>query len=228
MIQAVTPFLIQKFIWLPTRFLLNFFGHLEVRGLENLDNLYGSVVFVSNHQSELDPILLPAALQMFSRFSPMFFVSREKSFYKPVLMKRIFYGGFFFELLGAHPADVGYNNFLLSLKSHLEILRRGYPLFIFPEGRKSKDGILQEGKGGAAFLADQTGSAIVPLAIKGVLHITPWEFFGRKRHISVSFGRPIFPKELFGGKKFPRPHDYRQAVNKVVMKKISELQRNSY
>lgn len=209
------------------RSVLWMFSRMEVKGLENLNSIHGPVIFVANHTSELDPILLPAALPMFSRFSPMFYVSREKSFYQPTPLKRMLYGGLFFEIWGAHPTDVGINNYHLSLKNHLEILKRGYPVFIFPEGDKSFDGTLHEGKGGAAFLSHQTGAPIVPVAIHGAWNTNFLDFFKFKYRYSLSFGTPIYPNDLLPHKKIIKPHDYKLAINRVTMKALRTLMASS-
>src|SRR3989344_4658097 len=76
----ITWFL-QNLIWPPTRLALYLFAHFKIYGADNLNELKGGVIFVGNHMSELDPILLPAPFPWFSRFSPIFYVSREKTFY---------------------------------------------------------------------------------------------------------------------------------------------------
>ncbi len=228
MIQAVTPYILQNLIWIPTQFFLRIFARFDVRGIENLKEIRGGVIFVSNHTSELDPILLPASFSLFSRFLPMFYVSREKSFYNPTFLKRLFYGGFFFELWGAHQTDAGLNNYKLSLKNHIEILRRGNSLLVFPEGDKSFDGSLHEFKGGAAYLSHTTGSPIVPVAIKGVFNTSPGSFFTLKHRVTLSFGKPIYPNDFFTGKTTIEPHDYKIAMNQVVMKELRTLLASSH
>jgi 1-acyl-sn-glycerol-3-phosphate acyltransferase len=154
-IKYTAPWLLQNLIWIPTRFFLYFFSHLRVTGLDNLKKIRGPVIFVSNHTSELDPILLPASLPFLSRFLPIFYVSREKTFYnQKVLLKRLLYGGFFFEAWGAYQAFVGLRDYEESLKNHIKILNAGHSLMIFPEGKKSFDGQIHtsESKGGAKLI----------------------------------------------------------------------------
>ncbi len=218
------PFLLQTIIWIPTRIILFVFSNFKVVGLENLKDLKGRVIFVSNHTSELDPILLPAALPMFSRFMPIFYVSREKTFYNTTqIFKHLFYGGFFFEIWRAFQTHVGLHNFETSLQTHIKILEDGHSLFIFPEGGKTFDGTIHEAKGGAAFLAHRTNSPVVPIAISGAYKTSFFDFLFFRKNFKLSFGKPLYPEELFANKNEIVPHDYKILMNEVVMPKISEL-----
>lgn len=224
MFSAFFPNFFQNLIWLPTQFLLRLFGHFKVLGSENLANINGSIIFVANHTSELDPILLPAAMPFLSHFLPMFYVSREKTFYNTrQILKRIFYGGKFFELWGAYQTNVGLHNYEISLKIHIDILNSGHSLLILPEGEKSSDGILHEARGGAAFLSHRTETPIVPVAISGAFKITLIDFFLFRKHLTLSFGKPIYPAELFEGRVNIKPHEYKVIMNQVIMPRVSQI-----
>lgn len=187
-----TPNILQRTVWPVVRPLLWFFTHFEVRGLENLTHQTG-VIFAANHSSEMDPILVPAALPFLSPRFPIFYVSRPRVFYKTSGWRQFFYGGFFFKLWGAHAAIAGARDYEKSLAAHLAIVRRGGSVLIFPEGRKTQDGTIgTEAHGGVAFLARATGAPVVPVHIRGVFKMTFADFLLRRRRVSVSFGAPIF------------------------------------
>ncbi|MEK7662468.1 MAG: lysophospholipid acyltransferase family protein [Patescibacteria group bacterium] len=227
MLPSFIPWFLQNFIWIPTNIILRLFGAFKVKNLGNIDGIKGSAIFVSNHASQLDPILLPAALPMFSRFLPMFYVSREKEFYdQNNILKKIFYGGFFFKIWGAYQAYVGKRNFSFSLQNHLKIIKDGKSLFIFPEGKKSFDGKIHEFFGGAAFLSRTTGVPIVPITINGAYQSNFGKFFSFKKKISIIFGKPIYPDELFDGKEKIIPHDYKIAMNNIVLPRIAKMLKN--
>ncbi len=196
----IVPWILQTCIWIPTRFFLWFFGGLKVEGLENLRALPRGVIFAVNHTSELDPIVIPAALPFLCRLMPMFYTSREKEFYKNSGWRQIFYGGLFFKVWGAYPVVVGVHNYEKSLSCHLDLLRRGASLVIFPEGRRSRDGRLQEAKGGVAYLASRTAKPIVPVGIVGNFGLHPRDFFLRKARIRVIFGTPLSAAGILGTK----------------------------
>jgi len=65
------PRILQMLAWVPTRLLLAGFCRFQVSGIENLKGLR-QAIFAVNHASELDPIILTAALSPIGRFSPMF------------------------------------------------------------------------------------------------------------------------------------------------------------
>lgn len=188
----LSPLILQKAIWHATRTILSFFCAFEVRGLDNLPEKHG-VIFAANHSSELDPILVPAALPFLSPLLPIFYVSRPREFYQTSGWRQFLYGGFLFKLWGSHAAVAGFKDYKKSLATHLEILRHGGSVFIFPEGKKTRDGNIQkEAHGGVAYLATHTGCPIIPVRIFGDFNMTLSDFLLRKRHMSVVFGSPQY------------------------------------
>ena len=218
------PFITQTLVWIPIRLTLWFFAHFEVRGFENIRQLPRGIIFANNHGSELDPIIIPASLPFLSRFSPIFYTSREKSFYKKSGWRQRFYGGTFFKILGAYSVHAGKHDYELSLKDHVNFLKNKMSICIFPEGRKTTDGTIKEAHGGVAYLALQSSVPIVPVAIVGSYQMTLWEFLRRTRKISVIFGKPIFPNEIFKDLQTVTPtvEDYKAAA-KMVMWRVHEL-----
>lgn len=188
----ISPLILQQLIWVPTRIILKFFGHFKIDGLDNLKKIKSNVIFACNHASELDPILIPAALPFFSRFSPMFYVSREKRFYSGAGWRRYFYGGLFFKFWGSYPVYVGLRNYEKALINHISIVRHGGNLCIFPEGRTTPNGVIQSAKGGVVYLAHTTRIPIIPVKIIGTFNLTFSDFVFRRKHLSVIFGKPIY------------------------------------
>lgn len=151
------------------------------------------MIFAANHSSELDAIVVPAALPFFSGLLPVFYVSRPREFYKTSGWRQMLYGGFFFKMWGAHAAVGGSKDYERSLAPHIKILQKGGNILIFPEGRKTRDGNIQtEAHGGIAYLASRIGCPVVPVRIFGDFNMTLGDFFLRKRKITVIFGAPIF------------------------------------
>lgn len=217
-LYAVFPWILQTLIWIPTRITLRFFTSVKIEGWENVSKLPKGIIFALNHSSELDPILLPASFPFFSKFSPTFYTSREPEFYKRSGWRQHFYGGTFFKAWGAYPVFVGKHNYDVSLSHHIGFLKDRSSLCIFPEGQKTRDGLVQEGKGGVTYLAWKANVPIVPVYIRGVFEMTTGDFFLRRRKITVSFSQPIFPAELF-----PNPpelsltiDDFKTATQKVM------------
>ena len=79
----ILPIIIQTTLWyLITKPFFKFFIGLEVKGYKNIKNEKAPLIFAPNHASEIDPVLLPLAFPIWSKFSPMFFVARETHFYR--------------------------------------------------------------------------------------------------------------------------------------------------
>ncbi len=216
---SVSPFLLQTLIRIPLRLAFKFFYKLDVKGLENIKHLKKSAIFAANHTSELDAALIPASLPFLSHFMPMFYTSRERSFYKDDRFgwKQYIYGGNFFKIWGAHEVTVGLNNYELALKNHLRIVKDGHSVCIFPEGRKNKSKLPIEAKGGVAYLSFVTNTPIIPVRIDGAIE---------KEKITVNFGKPLYPQDLFSDLKNPtasKDHDDYKTIATLIMQKIREI-----
>ena len=172
--------------------------HLEVSGLENLKEIPRgrSVIFASNHSGEIDPFITPASLPFMSRFIPLYYTIRDRSFYDKSGIRQMIYGGFLFKFIGGQYVYPGLKDYEKSLPHHLELLRENRNLFIFPEGGISKTGAPGEAKGGVAFLAERSNSPIVPVGVKGVYGMSISDFLMRRRRIQVAFGAPIYQEKL--------------------------------
>ncbi|HYF10348.1 MAG TPA: lysophospholipid acyltransferase family protein [Candidatus Paceibacterota bacterium] len=191
-LYSVIPRILQFVAWWPTYFWFTVFYGFSAEGKENLRGLK-SAIFACNHSNELDTIMLTAAVTPFSRFAPMFYVSRERSFYQDEKFgwRRYIYGETFFAMWGAFKAYAGLKDYEKTLRNHIKLLEDGYSLCIFPEGRMTKDGNLQEGHGGVAFLSHRTEVPIVPVRIKGTYRFSFTPLFGGKQKVTVVFGKPL-------------------------------------
>lgn len=220
-----SPLILQTAIWPITRPLLWFFVHLKVLGLENIKDLPKGVIFASNHTSELDVIMIPASLPFLSRFMPMFYVSRPRAFYENSGWRQILYGGLVFKLWGAHSAISGYKDYGVSLSNHIHIIQRRHSLIIYPEGHKTLDGkvMINEARGGVAFLAEKTGLPIVPVCLNGLFKITFSDFIFRRRYVTITFGKPIYDKNLFENLEVNQGENRYKIASKKVLEKVAGL-----
>lgn len=205
---------------------LRLFGKIVILGRENIHgHKHGAIVAV-NHASEFDPILIPATLNPFSHLMPMFYLAREREFYEKSGLIKYIYGGLFFNIWGAYPVTVGTKgDYEYALRHHIKILDRGQSVCIFPEGGKTQDGEIGEGKPGVAYLLWRTGRPILPVAIHGHHHMGPRDFFARKHTLVVSYGKPITREELFGknADRVPPTHEELKSATKVIMSRIREM-----
>lgn len=222
----IFPSIFQYLAWILLRPLFYFFCSLKIIGLENLKGIKGNAIIASHHSSELDSVMATISLPFFPHFLPLFFVSREKNFYKHFGWKRIIYGGFFFKILGAYRAHANLKNYERSLCDHLELLRRGKSILIFPSGKRNINGEQPYARGGVSFLAKESGVPIIPMFIKDVELMTLRDFFFHRRKVRVIFGKPLFAKDIFKDTGEPiinaERNDYKTATA-VLLAKIAQL-----
>ena len=222
----IMPSILQHFIWLPTRFLLTIFCSLEIKNIENIENIQSNVILASNHISELDPVIIAGSLPFFSKHLPLFFTSREKEFYKNMGWKKTIYGGKFFKMWGSYQVYVGLENYEQALRHHLKIINGGKTISIFPSGKRVLQGEPLTAKGGVSFLAQNTQLPIIPVLIQGAENISAKDFFSRKRKIRVIFGQPIYAKDIFKNPESiimnDQQNDY-ETASAIVMEKIMQL-----
>lgn len=196
----ILPEFFQRLIWGPLRIFMVIFCSLQIKGAHNLKNLKDNIIIASNHQSELDPLLIVACLPFFTRHFPIIYVTREKSFFSGEnwnKWKQILYGGAFFRMIGAYPTYVGLKNYKLALPHHLETLKIGNNVGIFPTGKKikNKEEIIKV-KGGVSFLAQQSQAPIVPVLIEGLENLNFKNVFFGKMKVTVTFGKPLYLKDI--------------------------------
>ena len=192
--------LLQHFAWIPLRLFGKLFCSFEIKGTENVKAVKNNIILASNHGSELDPLMLVAALPYFSHILPLTFVSQSKDFYKDN-PRSFFYGGKFFELMGAYPAYSGLNDYKKSLKHHLAAIDAGNSVCIFPVGKKHKLKEYNNARGGVSYLALKTGLPILPVKIEGLGGYGIKDYLRRKSNITVIFGEPVYFSDIFSESK---------------------------
>jgi 1-acyl-sn-glycerol-3-phosphate acyltransferase len=129
---------------------------VQVLGRENIPP-GKSCIFLSNHQSNLDPpILLPAIPGMASVFL-------KKSLMSIPLLGTAMRMGKYVPVSRGHSREEAQK----SVAAAVDALQSGLHIMVFPEGTRSPDGHLQAFKKGAFFLAAETGAPMVPVVLSG-------------------------------------------------------------
>jgi 1-acyl-sn-glycerol-3-phosphate acyltransferase len=111
-----------------------------------------------------------------------------------------------------------------AIRKASEVLARGVALGIAPEGTRSKDAKLQEGKPGTVMLALKSGVPIVPVGITGTEDAFDQLKRLRKPHITVRFGEPFTLPDF-------HPHHRSEELQKwttILMQRIAALLPESY
>jgi 1-acyl-sn-glycerol-3-phosphate acyltransferase len=152
----VPEYLIRFIAWAMSHFVYRF----RVRGEQNIPTS-GAAVLVCNHVSFVDAVLLMAASPR-----PIYFVMDHRIFRLPVL-------GGLFRLARAIPIAAQKDDpsaYAAAFERAAQVLREGDLLAIFPEGGITRDGKLQEFKGGIMRVlerarADGVNPPVVPMAL---------------------------------------------------------------
>jgi long-chain acyl-CoA synthetase len=169
--------------------LVKIFIRVEVVGLENIKNIDGAVVFMPNHQSYVDSILLNSALP--SKFTNKISYAAAQDFLYTEYWFFAWLGELFFNSF-PFPRNEGdnINDGLLRMGKMLDL---GFSVVVFPEGSVSKTAEILPLKLGAGLIASEMHVDIIPVKLEDVQNLIPYDkFFPRHLgKITVRFGKPI-------------------------------------
>jgi len=110
---------------------------------------------------------------------------------------------------------------MAALTTAAQLLHDGELVGIYPEGTRSRDGLLHKGHTGVAHLAMLTGAPIIPVGLIGTDEVQP---IGRsipraRGSLTVRYGEPIEPKHYKAGGK----RRQRQQMTNDVMASIASM-----
>ena len=171
-----------KLLRLLLKLIMRYWFKFRVSGLENIPKTK-RVIMAGNHTSLLDgPALMCAYPER------VYFLAADTLFNTKFL-------GWCFRRLGYIPIKRGGFN-KESIQKAVSMLKSGYSICVFPEGKISRDGKLAEGREGVAVIAKLTGAKVVPFAIEGAHEAWPLaNKFPRRFPVEVRFAAPIDVKE---------------------------------
>jgi len=209
--MLVPEYLLRFVAWVSSRFVYRF----KVQGDENLPST-GAAILACNHVSFVDAVLLMAASPR-----PIYFVMDHRIFRVPVL-------GWLFRLAKAIPIapyKEDPKTYDAAFDRAAQVLREGDLLAIFPEGGITKDGQLQEFKGGIMKIierakAEGVEAPVIPMALtnlwgsyfsrieKGGAMVRPFRrgFYSR---VGLNVGSAVAPTEV-------QPTLLRERVQKLL------------
>ncbi len=188
---------------------------LDVEGAEHLPES-GPAIVVANHVSFFDSVAL-----MFELPRPVAFVGKAEYTDNPVT-RWLFCGAGMIPVRRQNPADLP-----RAFDQVAEVLGRGEVVGVFPEGTRSRDGLLHRGHVGAAHLALTTGAPLLPVGVVGTDRVLPTgaRLVRPFRHVTIRVGEPIDVRELGYTKSTNRS---RREVTDRCMDEIRRLSAQRY
>jgi 1-acyl-sn-glycerol-3-phosphate acyltransferase len=188
---------------------------VKVEGREHVPKR-GPVIIASNHRSFLDSIFIPLVVHRRVTFvaKAEYFDDRKTAW--------------FFRGCGQIPIRrEGGSAGERALASATEVLHQGKVFGIYPEGTRTRDGMLHRGHTGVARLALKNKVPIVPVGLVGTDEVQPVDRRLPRlfRHVTVRFGEPLDPERYAD-----REHD-RMALRELtdeVMYEIAQLSGYEY
>ncbi|MEM9080182.1 MAG: lysophospholipid acyltransferase family protein [Verrucomicrobiota bacterium] len=180
----------------------------EVVGRERLIEEGGALI-VANHESFLDPPMIGIAHQ-----NRVYYLARKTLFRG--------FGAWLYPRWYAIPVDQEGPD-MTSLKTIIKLLKQGERVVIFPEGERSWDGQLQEGKPGVGLIVSKAQVPVLPVRIFGAFEALPRG--GKKLNlvpITTVVGEPI---EFTDEERKGRGKEGYQRIADRVMAEIGKLER---
>lgn len=200
---------IVKFIWIK-----------EIKGIENIPKT--NFILVSNHQSHWDQV------------TNAYLCVPRKFTYLGQIDKYVGIDGFLrnliYSIAGVIPIHrQKEDSKKKALKECVARLKKGEILIMYPEGTRSRDGKIHEGKSGAIFLNLETGVPILPVANKGNFEIMPIgaPFPKFKKIVKINVGKIIdFSTEKEKIKNIsPESPEYKELCRNLTKKIMDEIKR---
>lgn len=169
--------------------LTRWYFKLEVSGLENIKKVRGPVMFMPNHVSLLDGMVLTTALPRWRGVNNSFAAGFDVLYgeYKMVAwIVELAFNAFPFPRNESDHVTVGLQNVGTMLDA-------GNSVTFFPEGHVSLDGKPQVLKKGAALVAQIMQAPVIPVKLIGLAELVPYDHLvpSRRGNVRVIFGEPL-------------------------------------
>ena len=160
-------------------------GGPSVVGREHLAELDGPFLVCPNHSSHFDTSTLRLALGPHLRHRLAIAAAADYFWRRRVLA---FLAGW----LGSFPFNREGIGGPESIKAIERLLGQGWGVLMYPEGTRSRTGVIAPFKPGPGFIATRTGCQVLPVRIVGAHEVLPpgarWP---RRSRVEVRFGQPL-------------------------------------
>lgn len=197
------------------------YANIKIEGLENIDKAEGAKIFICNHLSNSDGLVLNKLLK--EKYAPTF-VAGIKLSNDPITNL----GVKMVKTINIKPNSADKE----AITSIVKLVKSGENLVIFPEGTRSRTGAMIEGKKGILLIARLTKAAIIPMGMTGTEKLLPiakdGDMGGEKFNyadVNIKIGEPI---SLPAKNKDEDKHDYDERCMNYIMKSIANLLPEEY
>lgn len=191
------------------------YARLHVENFKSIEEIEGPKIFICNHLSNSDGIVLNRILK--EKYDP-YFVAGVKLSDDPVtnmgtkIVKHI--------AIKPNTADKD------AITNMVKAVKSGENLVIFPEGTRSRTGAMIEAKKGILLVARLTKATIIPIGMDGTSELLPISEEGnmggetwQKADVHIKVGSPvIMPKR----EKNENKHLYDERCMYTIMESIAE------
>jgi len=182
-----------RFAFRPFR---SMYAPTRIHHKERVADLRGPAVYVSNHTSHADTLVLLTTLPRRVRRRTVVAAAADYFFSKTSTARLTAL------LVGAIPVDRNKVS-RATLELCHRLLGEGWSLIIFPEGGRSRDGTLQPFKPGAAWIARRAAVPVIPVYLDGVFQVLPKGQRWPTRHrVDMTYGAPMMVEVDEGAREF--------------------------
>lgn len=196
------------------------YANINIQGSETLKSVTKPAIFICNHLSNSDGLVLDKALK---EIDPTFVAGVKLSNHAITNI-----GVNVIKTTTIKPNTTDKDG----LKKIIRLIKQGESLLIFPEGTRSRGNSLIKAKKGILLIARMTGAPIVPIGLYGTEKLLPINKEGNMSaetfnyaDVHINIGKQFeFPKKS----KEQNKKEYEEFATIYIMKKIAELLPENY
>lgn len=196
------------------------YANITVEGLENIKDIKGSIIFICNHLSNSDAIVLNKALRDYK----VIFLAGVK------LANNYFtnMGFLLVDTINIKPKSAD----IEAIDKSIKAIKSGRNILIFPEGTRSRNISMGEGNKGVVLIQKLSHGTVIPVGLSGSEKLLPISGSGEMdkekfqyADVHIKIGKPV---QIEAREKNEDKHAYENKVINLFMRAIAELLPEDY